>query len=348
MQLLAAGSTFDLRFELAISGASADLREALATALDGLEHSEITLGARKRRGFGQVSVKDWKVWKYNLGDRDGLLAWLESGDQQDSALEQKGETLTEKLSAAVMAEDAREMAHLEATFALDSTLMIRSGFGQADSGPDLVHLHSPRPGREEKRVPVIPGTSWAGALRQRALKIARTLSSDDIETSRAFVDAMFGPAEIKREDSKNAWASRVSIAESEIEQALALVITRVKIDRFTGGSFESALFSEQPAIGTPETRVKLDLILRSPGEAELGLLLLLLKDLWTGDLPIGGESSIGRGRLKGVKATLKTPEGQWDFQAEGDQVNILPNAEKPEEWVQIFNKKITKAQVSHA
>jgi hypothetical protein len=32
--------------------------------------------------------------------------------------------------------------------------------------------------------------------------------------------------------------------------------------------------------------------------------LLLLRDLWTEDLPIGGTSSVGRGRLKGRVATL--------------------------------------------
>jgi hypothetical protein len=29
-----------------------------------------------------------------------------------------------------------------------------------------------------------------------------------------------------------------------------------------------------------------------------------LKDLWTSDLAVGGESSIGRGRLKGISACL--------------------------------------------
>ncbi|MCL0081501.1 hypothetical protein M1N64_04660, partial [Peptococcaceae bacterium] len=35
-----------------------------------------------------------------------------------------------------------------------------------------------------------------------------------------------------------------------------------------------------------------------------GLLLLILKDLWTADLPIGGEKSIGRGVLEGIKAKI--------------------------------------------
>lgn len=345
VQLLAAGSTFDLRFELAINKDSEKLLSALATALHGLEDRQITLGARKRRGFGQVTAGGWRVWKYNMQDRDGLLAWLASRDWHPAAPERTGATLTEKLGASLDNVDLRKSAHLRATFSIDGTLMIRSGFGQSDSGPDMVHLHSPRPGKKD-RVPIIPGTSWAGVLRQRALKIARTVSGNNVAASQTFVDEMFGPSAIERGD-KNIKASRVGIKESEITEVDSLVITRVKIDRFTGGAFESALFSEQPAVGRPETRLTLDLIVREPKLAELGLLLLLLKDLWTGDLPIGGESGVGRGRLKGVSATLATSEGEWNFQADGDKVNVTPSSDELEKWVKLFNEELAKAQVNH-
>ena len=100
------------------------------------------------------------------------------------------------------------------------------------------------------------------------------------------------------------------MAESEIKKSASLVQTRVKIDRFTGGAYEGALFTEQPLIGKPDSEVELHLTLRVPCDAkepdqrELGLLMLLLKDLWTGDLPVGGESGIGRGRLKGKRSNL--------------------------------------------
>ena len=32
--------------------------------------------------------------------------------------------------------------------------------------------------------------------------------------------------------------------------------------------------------------------------------MLLLKDLWAQDLPVGGEVSVGRGQLQGVCATI--------------------------------------------
>jgi CRISPR/Cas system CSM-associated protein Csm3 (group 7 of RAMP superfamily) len=405
VQLLAAGSTFDLRFELAVNKESEELLKALATALQGLEDGQITLGARKSRGFGQVTVKGWHVWKYNLSDKKDLLAWLASERPQKdedkkptiwngaptvtalTSNESEKNVIAKLLGAQLDETNERKTAHLKATFSIDGTLMIRSGFGQSDTGPDMVHLHSPRPKKdksgEQERLPVIPGTSWAGVLRQRALKIARTISNDleapadkngnkifkDKENKKpllkadVFVDEMFGPSTIERGD-KNVKASRVHIKESEIVDSTSLVMTRVKIDRFTGGAYESALFSEQPAVGKNETRLTLDLILRKKAkpdkeedveksekefESEIGLLLLLLKDLWTGDLPIGGESSVGRGRLKGLHAILKVDLDSWEFkakEADGVELEKSKDAKDPQDFVDAFNK-IDKWQVNH-
>jgi CRISPR/Cas system CSM-associated protein Csm3 (group 7 of RAMP superfamily) len=350
MQLLAAGSSFDLRFELVVCK-DADpqkLRDALFTALYGLQKSKITLGARKRRGFGYVSVTDWQVFKFNLQTKGGLVNWLGFDQGLRKPTAETGDSLAAKLGVTLTDEDLKEKdqrlsAHLAATFAIDGTLMIRSGFGDANS-PDTVHIRSVRSG---KSVPVIPGTSLAGALRQRALKITRTLAPDhDKVNAQKFVDDMFGPAEIKA-DEKHAKASRVMVKETEIKDTTQLVMTRVKIDRFTGGAYESALFSEQPEIGEPNREsVTLDLTLSSPTDAELGLLLLLLKDLWTGDLPIGGESSVGRGRLKGIQAKLTYGNREWTFKANGENVEVTPDADELEKWVGAFNKKVQKAQVS--
>lgn len=42
---------------------------------------------------------------------------------------------------------------------------------------------------------------------------------------------------------------------------------------------------------------------------EAGLLLLVLKDLWAGDLTIGGEKNVGRGVLEGMFAEIKDNNG---------------------------------------
>lgn len=367
-ELLAAGSSFDLRFELLIgepkSGASADelrahrdrLLCALATALDGLteretmpgglKKSEITLGARKRRGFGRCSVNGWTVRRYDLRNRAGLLAWLaeDRGSDNDPWAARvelvERELITDALGGIQLLPDNRRRVFLVAEFALDGSLMVRSGApdGESEHAPDMVHLHSPRPNArgELKPQPILAGTSWAGALRSRATQIAFTLAGD-ANRARAteLLDGLFGPAEIKakmhgKKEESPVKASRIEIAETEIQGGRQLEQTRIKVDRFTGGAFESALFGEQPLFGNDGTRLRLELSLRQPvvadgindakreaeaqtRQAEIGLLLLLLKDLCSGDLPLGGENGIGRGRLRGVNAVLTLPSRETPY-----------------------------------
>ena len=107
-------------------------------------------------------------------------------------------------------------------------------------------------------------------------------------------------------DPHNPTASRLIVEESEITDSATLVQNRVALDRFTGGAFDTALFAEAPAVGG---EVRLTLTVRNPTEADKGLLLLLLRDLWTGDLALGGTSNIGRGRLRGLNATITDLRG---------------------------------------
>lgn len=385
IQLLAAGTTFDLRFELLISGndninngnddagnwkdKADELKKALATALMGLTNRQITLGARKRRGFGQCTVDKWNVRVYDLRNPNGLKGWLASERAWANEFPLPPQPQID-LSTLADTNDKRQTAHLSAEFNIDGTLLIRSGFGDSDQGPDSVHLHSPRPKKdnlnEQERKPVIPGTSWAGVLRHRALKIARTIlmsekrdnGKDDLKAAQTFVDGMFGPSEIKKGNTETK-ASRIVIKESAIEHPAApRVVTRVKIDRFTGGAYEGALFNEQPVIGKPETGIKLDLSLRKNAmprmsldeerektekaenkfQAEIGLLLLLLKDLWTGDLPIGGEAGVGRGRLHGKYAKLSYGKSEWEIIENKDGSLQLPSDTKGlEDFVEAVN-----------
>ena len=56
------------------------------------------------------------------------------------------------------------------------------------------------------------------------------------------------------------------------------------------------------------------------GNWEAGLALFLLKDLCTGNIAIGGEKSIGRGTLKGEKATIRFANKTWELDEKGTVV----------------------------
>jgi len=311
VELLAAGTTFDLSFELLLTSDNQKLLGDLATALQGFEEGKIGLGQRKRRGYGQCKVSEWRVRRYKVNTPNGLIAWLD-----DDAPIEKGDKIAALLQASTNLADARKTMTLEATFRLDTSLLIRSGSG-IGSAADMVHLRSKRNGKGA--VPILSGTSLAGAMRGRALRIANSVAPAKAPD---LVDAIFGKR-IRGHDDKPS-GSRVIVRETEIGHFLEpeLVQSRVKIDRFTGGAYPQALFSEQPVFSAGDTRVTIGLSLRDPKPAEVGLLLLVLKDLWTGDLPLGGESSVGRGRMAGVHATLEYDGKNWTFTQKGERVEI--------------------------
>jgi len=309
LQLLEAGTTFPLRMELLLSRGNdqQQMKQMLALALHGLEAGEVAIGLRKRRGFGVCRVERWRVTRYDFTKPTDLLAWL-AEDHPDWKFapgdQRSGQHIADLLGVSLeRVEDRRNRCRIHAHFIIDGSLLIRAGFGEQDRGPDTVHLHSARPGGARK--PVLSGTSLAGALRHRAERILRTIGNAAQATT--MIDNMFGPARITSGDKQKARSSRLIVSETVIENPVSLVQNRIRIDRFTGSVHGTGLFNEQPVFGKNDTLVTIDLTLRNPQDAEIGL-LLLLKDLWTGDLPLGGEVGIGRGRLKGVEAVIETPQ----------------------------------------
>lgn len=347
IELLSAGSTFIIGFELLVpkEGGEEYIR-TLAIALKGLELGEISLGKRKRRGFGRCSVSGWKVTRFPMGTPGELVNWLESwplGDLSNEKPNIDQLLLGEKLAPIRLT----SALTIKAEFSLASPLMIRSTpevewDGQnkkVAEAPDMVHLHSRR---KNSLHPVVSGTSLAGVLRSRAVRICNLLGVD----AEDYVDGMFGsrrPETVKKleessEESttspkkKQDWhASRLWVDETELTGPMEAdqVQSRVMIDRFTGGAHSGALFSEQPVYPLDGSRLtinmKLDPVVK---KGEIGLLILLLKDLWTGDLPLGGESGVGRGRLKGISAEIAYSGKHWTITSGSDDALLISEDRK--------------------
>jgi CRISPR/Cas system CSM-associated protein Csm3 (group 7 of RAMP superfamily) len=338
LELIAAGTRFPLLFELAFvyqldghgepiapdaqRSYERQMLTGLATALNGLAQGNIGLGMKKRRGFGQCAVAEWQLWDFDLTRHDDLFAWLAFDPSTTSApgvAHRTGTDMTTMLGASItVPQDQRQMLTLAVTCVLDGSLLIRSGQDAAVLAPDVRHLHALQPDGESR--PIISGTSLAGVLRHRAERIANTLVPG---TGEVFTNGMFGWVGASgRRAGDSGQASRVRVREAVIADAMTdLVQNRVGIDRFTGGALDGTLFNEQPVFAQSETRVTLTIDLFKPEAGEPAMLLLLLKDLWTGDLPIGGESSIGRGRLRGLSATFKS-NGALIAEFSGDHAGV--------------------------
>jgi len=306
VELWRAGIEFPVRMELCIcelrdADPQADLRRALISALCGFIDGSITLGARKRRGYGRVTASGWRVRQYDMKKADGVIQWLAYGARP---LGPEYTVEPSALGEAIGAEavpDRRRLLRIKVKLGLEGTMLIRSAGSTGDMEPDMVHIHSM--GSDGILHPVVPGTSLAGALRARALRIASLQT--DRDRAKQMIDGLFGSSRVTDAASEEPIASRVEVSESRIDGGVTnLVQGRVSIDRFTGGAREGRLFNEQPVFGSENTVFETSITVKDPSPWERGLMILLLKDLWTGDLPIGGEVSVGRGRLAGREARL--------------------------------------------
>jgi len=339
LELLPAGTIFPLRVELLVPERH-DRRDEeallglLAATLGGLRPAGgVTLGKRGSRGLGEVACRGWCAGRFDLSDAAGWLAWLAS--DHDAPLPASTQEAEDPIAALRRAAgdldipnvgDERTRVVMEASLRLRGPLLIRSP-GTDPAAPDVAHLTS-------AERPILPGTSLAGALRTRLLRIARLVREQQQDGDR-WVGRLLGPRHqagaIQRPG--DLWASRLRIAERPIADGRRVRASRVRIDRFTQGVVAGALFDEEPQDGGATT-IRLEL--RDPEQGEVGLLLLGLKDLLDGDLPLGGTTAAGRGVVEGtLTVTLQDGAALHLRPGGADDPRSL---ERANEWIDEFHK----------
>jgi len=296
-ELIEAGTTFTMKFEVVLR--KKDNREALKHCLYilmmGLINEKIRIGAKTNRGYGRGKVLEDSVkileLDFTRSDKvdEYFSLWLNfdwsniTGNYPLESLKSKNMVVETNFST---------NTKLTVSLNLPYSLIIRT-YNKNPGGTDYSHIKT---GKKN----VIPGTSWAGGIRHHSKKILDILLPDTKDTTNSeVIKDLFGYLEKETKETKS---SRIIIEESTVEDTSELDNTRVKIDRFTGGAVNSALFSATPIYnGTTQLKIEIE----EAKEYEIGLLLLVIKDLQQGFLPIGGETSIGRGIFEGEKIQLE-------------------------------------------
>jgi CRISPR/Cas system CSM-associated protein Csm3 (group 7 of RAMP superfamily) len=327
---------FLLRFSLVLrdeeESKKNEMLRTFARMLKAFETGQIALGAKTRRGYGHGKIsaeKGWEIQDLSMSDAKHILAWLSkplSGSRKEKVSTQQQEALSladwmkRQQIALNASEEKRRYFEMSAQFKLKDALLIRS-YSERPNTADVTHLHA-------GGSPIISGTSWAGVLRHQAEKILNTLfQKESNEAIQGVLTSIFGSiheGEKHRGRSTTPLAaSRLWVKETTITKGALHKQTRVAIDRFTGGAADTALFEEEPLRGENDQKagVSLQIHLEEPQDGEIGLLLLVLKDLWYGFASVGGTASLGRGVLEGFdgKLTLQIPPKthEWRLQKKG-------------------------------
>ena len=254
----------------------ASVTSVIERILAALHSGEILLGAEKSNGFGRVSlhVKKQIYDMVQSEDRERWLSEIEDG------------------KAISLPDSGKKPVTLFTLKGTADSLLVKAAAAKLENGGSFT------PNLTEAGIPVIPGSSIKGVIRARAEKIASFLNLPDSVT-----EALFGR---EARDDDNGQAGTLRFEDAMLTKSVSQKITRIRINRFTGGVMRGGLFVEEPVSGTLTLQVAV------PADEEAGCMLLLyaLRDLASGLYNLGSGGSIGRGFLQVEELTALTPDGR--------------------------------------
>ena len=251
-----------------------DELETVEQLLAALHGGNIRLGAQKSNGFGRVALTVTKR----------LFDMTEPQDRQDWLDDADGGTPLELPETA----DSRRVA-FTVTGRLDSLLVRAASVEQEETG-------SYTPNIIEGSQPILPGSSVKGAVRSRAEAIAKAVGLDETR-----IYELFGRNAMESDNGK---PGRVRFEDVRLDDSKRK-ITRIRINKFTGGVVRGGLFKEEPV----SSEVKLTV--STPDDPiACALVLYALRDLGAGLYNLGSGGAIGRGYMMVREITASAPDGR--------------------------------------
>lgn len=295
MEVISAGSEF--RFDIYLyEDKKEGYQGALEQALTALHQGIIQFGGQKSNGCGYVSLKSVQKTVYDMRNETDRTQWVDESKEAEQIVTQ------------ITRNNGMRQNHVrfELSGKTEGNILVKSLFVKDydETAPDAENI------RNHKKEFIIPASSVKGAVRSQIEKICtyKGLAQDA-------VDKIFGKSGDKEEDGRLGCVRFYDCIIGEVESNdRAPSQKRIHIDKFTGGVMYQGLFSEKPAGG--EIHIRVDLT-DAADDRDKALVLLALRDIGIGMIPLGGGSSIGRGFIGGKKLTVcdgKENSAEIDFE----------------------------------
>ena len=284
-EILESGIIFRTFIERDMDANESEEEDAFNKLAEVLHNVPIFFGSKVSRGYGRVG--NFKIFKkefsFNTNQESQGSSWLKFDMYKDNCWEKSLEISKSDKNFLENKKITLELALQGGISIRQYTTEIKKGVEQVPDMKQLIIRQKNETGNIEE-VPVIPGTTWAGAIGHRMKLFYPNVSK------------YFGKG---GEDGKI--RSKIFFSESQLKNSVSKVISRNAIDRFTGSTVDGALFTEQIYYGgTTVLEIYFDLY----KEIDLDFvksLAVALSDLHEGILAIGGGTSIGRGIFKVIK-----------------------------------------------
>lgn len=320
-EIIPKGTRFCFEIELLSDGEHAD--NDFSSLLSILMSDTFRVGGGSRKGFGKIAVVDIRTRRLNLMNEQDLRAYL----GKTSDLSEDWEGFDSTFKAEEKKDDAvRYELHLHPV----DFIFFSNGLGDPGNGTDKAAIRETFitwsrngkgveiPERQEAKTSlVVPASSVKGAIAHRTAfyynqhgGVFSDMLSDDKDKIRLAtkrnkaVVALFG-TEGEEKGSKGKRRGHVLVSDiirEQLSDTKPKILNHVKIDRFTGGAVDGALYDEEPLYAQnedlvltftlfPDKETKDDFVTESFEEA--------LKDVCRGMLPLGGNVNHGGGCFHG-------------------------------------------------
>lgn len=331
-EILDPGVKFEFKIVLKYSDDKKENAKSFLKTIETLLSNEkLQFGANSNNGFGKVKLIQPEYKIYEVDSVESIWNRIFQTSKHNKLEVSISEVVADEFSISLIAN-------------LENSLII--GDTDPDSESDKTHIKS-------NGKPVITGSTLKGVIRSRLIQILNTISKEKNDKYLKLKYGLLGYVEEEFEDSEfkeiqkifgkknqkiSAIQGRLKVQEKNIENTQTQLQPRIKIDRFTGGTIESALFDSMPIFTDTKnpSEIKIHFSINSKHFEEwkegAGLLLLVLKDLWTGMLAIGGEKNVGRGRLIGREAFITWKDGDTKAEVQLKSENGKPKPSSIEGW----------------
>lgn len=267
MEAVETGISFETVIELKDDGSDAE--SDILRTLEAINAGFLRIGSKTSRGYGRLKVVSLKKAEFTLPDDKAKWLDFDLFDAEDKCYKETA-----------LPDSADNFISIKMKLKQNGAVSIRSyTVKNADdiSSADYIQLSL------KDGTPVIPGTSWAGAFRDRF----RQLSNDTLAKE------LFGYVDTVKLSQKK---SLIYFSESEIVGGEMKVITRNSIDRFTAGTKDGALYTEKTCYnGSCGLEIFINKNGLEDAEKNIALICAVICDLDKGYLAVGGLTSVGRG-----------------------------------------------------
>ena len=302
-----------------------DDKEHIEKAIGHLRYSTLRIGGGTRKGYGKLSIVDCRQASLNLSKPEHLEKYL----NKSSSLAEDWDGFTK--IPVIESLDYSKWTHYQLKLKPLDFFMFGSGMGDSDAdnvyvselivswgSDDKPYIDKDKECKPQKRV-LIPGSSVKGAIAHRTAYHYNKIKGNSAEnykdkekreeitgSNNKAVAEIFGKA-----DGDKFTRGRILIDDVIKGQAepKSKSFFHNKIDQFTGGTMDGALFQEK-VIYDKDTEYTFDIYVENSALADDDIkkaFVQSLRDICAGLLPLGGITNRGNGIFTGTATENDEP-----------------------------------------